>query len=109
MADADSAIGRRIDTITTDYVGRDSATNARVDQTASALSEGDRALGIRVEATGATRESVAAVVIAQADAWVQVGSAIEGLRMGAKAGIDRATTLGAIVAAAAVDWSAFGG
>ncbi|MES3092783.1 phage portal protein [Sphingomonas aerolata] len=66
-------------------------------------------LDAEAEATGATRESVAAVVIAQADAWVQVGSAIEGLRMGAKAGIDRATTLGAIVAAAAVDWSAFGG
>ncbi len=66
-------------------------------------------LDAEAEATGATRESVAAVVIAQADAWVQVGSAIEGLRMGAKAGIERATTLGAIVAAATVDWSAFGG
>lgn len=53
LTDADRAIGRRIDTVTTDYVSRDSTTNARVDQTVSAISEGDRALGIRVDSVAA--------------------------------------------------------
>jgi len=53
LTDADSAIGRRIDTVTTDYVSRDSTTNSRVDQTVSAMSEGDRALGIRVDGVAA--------------------------------------------------------
>jgi hypothetical protein len=65
LADADSAIGRRIDTITTDYVGRDSATNARVDQTASALSEGDRALGIRVDGVVASLATTDSAVRAE--------------------------------------------
>ncbi|MBD8471194.1 hypothetical protein [Sphingomonas sp. CFBP 8765] len=54
LTDADSAIGRRIDTVTADYVSRDATTNARVDQTVSAISEGDRALGIRVDSVGAS-------------------------------------------------------
>ena len=53
LTDADSAIGRRIDTVTTDYVSRDATTNARVDQTVSAISEGDRALSTRVDALAA--------------------------------------------------------
>ena len=47
-------------------------------------------------------------MIALADAWVRIGSAIEGLRMGAKAALGRATTLRDIVAAITVDWSAVG-
>jgi len=65
LADADSAIGRRIDTVTTDYVGRDSATNARVDQTASAMSEGDRALGIRVDGVAASLATTDSAVHAE--------------------------------------------
>ncbi len=65
LADADSAIGRRIDTITTDYVGRDSATNARVDQTASAMSEADRALGIRVDGVAASLATTDSAVRAE--------------------------------------------
>lgn len=66
-------------------------------------------LNAEAAATGQPLAAVAAEVVARADAWVQIGSAIEGARMGAKAAIDRAATLGAIVAAAAVDWSAFNG
>jgi len=65
LTNADSAIGRRIDTITTDYVGRDSATNARVDQTASAMSEGDRALGIRVDSVAANLATTDSAVRAE--------------------------------------------
>ncbi|WP_031392948.1 hypothetical protein [Sphingomonas sp. STIS6.2] len=65
LADADSAIGRRIDTVTTDYVGRDSTTNARVDQTVSAMSEGDRALGIRVDGVAASLATTDSAVRAE--------------------------------------------
>ncbi|MBI0475016.1 hypothetical protein D9601_06530 [Sphingomonas sp. MA1305] len=53
-----------------------------------------------------TLEALAAEVVAQADAWTSIGSAIEAARMGAKAGLAQTATLGAIVAASAVDWEA---
>ncbi|KHA63443.1 hypothetical protein [Sphingomonas sp. Ant20] len=65
LADADRAIGRRIDTVSADYVSRDSTTNARVDQTVSALSEGDRALGIRVDGVAASLVSTDSAVRAE--------------------------------------------
>ena len=56
-----------------------------------------------------TIADLAVEVIQLADAWVAIGAAIEGLRMGAKAAIGRATNLGAIVAAGKVDWSVLNG
>ncbi len=66
-------------------------------------------LDAEATATGQPLSAVAAEVVARADAWVQIGSAIEGTRMGAKAAMEQADTLAGIVAAAAVDWSAFNG
>lgn len=48
---------------------------------------------------------LAAEVIVMADAWIVTGAAIEARRMGAKAAVQVAGTLGAIVAAAKVDWT----
>ena len=52
---------------------------------------------------------LAAEIITLADAWVAIGAAIEGLRIGAKAAVSRAVNLGAIVAAGRVDWSVLNG
>ena len=65
-------------------------------------------LSAEAKARGMAIADLAAEVIALADTWVRIGSAIEGLRMGAKAAIAKATTLRDIVAAIAVDWSAVG-
>lgn len=65
-------------------------------------------LSAEASARGLTIAELSAEVIALADAWVRIGSAIEGLRMGAKAALGRATTLRDIVAAITVDWSAVG-
>lgn len=48
--------------------------------------------------------AVAAEVAATAAAWVQLGAAIEGLRMGAKTGVRAASTIAGKRAAAAVNW-----
>lgn len=56
-----------------------------------------------------TIADLAAEIIELADAWVAIGAAIEGLRMGAKAAVGRAANLGAIVAAGKVDWSVLNG
>lgn len=55
-------------------------------------------------ARGMTLPELAAEVIQLADSWVVIGSAIEGLRMGAKTAIARGVTLGAVLLAATVDW-----
>jgi len=52
--------------------------------------------------------ALAAIVIAQADAWVRIGSAIEALRRAALVAIETAETLEQIEAAQAVDWSNLG-
>ena len=62
-------------------------------------------LSAEAGARGLTIADLAAEIIQLADAWVAVGAAIEGLRMGAKAAVRRAANLGAIVAAGTVDWS----
>jgi len=56
-------------------------------------------------ARGMTLAELADEVIANAEAWEQLAGAIEGLRFGAKVAIGAATTIGAIVEAARVDWS----
>ena len=66
-------------------------------------------LSAEADARGMTIADLAAEVIQLADAWVATGATIEGLRMGAKAAVGRAATLGAIVAAGKVDWSALNG
>lgn len=62
-------------------------------------------LSAEAPARGMTIAALATEVIQLADAWTAIGSAIEGMRMGAKTAIAAAHTLGAIVAAAQVDWS----
>jgi len=66
-------------------------------------------LSAEADARGMTIADLAAEVIQLADAWVAIGAAIEGLRMGAKAAVGRAASLGAIVAAGKVDWSVLNG
>lgn len=53
-----------------------------------------------------TIASLAALVIQQADLWHGIGSKIEAARRKANVEIDAATTIGAIVAAASVNWNA---
>lgn len=62
-------------------------------------------LAAEANARGVPIAIVAGEVVATADAWVAIGSAIEGKRMAAKAALADAQTFGEIVAAAAVDWS----
>lgn len=63
-------------------------------------------LAAEAAARGMTIAALAAEVIAMADQWTTIGAAIEGLRMGAKAQLLAAPTVGAMVAACQVDWSA---
>lgn len=63
-------------------------------------------LSAEASARGMTVADLAPEVIQLADAWVAIGAGIEGLRMGAKAAVGRAISLGAIVAASKVNWSA---
>jgi len=44
LADADRAIGQRIDSVTADYQGRDANTNARVDQVATSSASANQAV-----------------------------------------------------------------
>jgi hypothetical protein len=44
LADADRAIGQRIDSVTADYQGRDANTNARVDQVATSSANANQAV-----------------------------------------------------------------
>jgi hypothetical protein len=57
-------------------------------------------------ATGVEPGAAAAEIVAAADAWAGIGSAIEGLRIGAKRAVTAASTREAKEAAAAVDWEA---
>ena len=66
-------------------------------------------LTAEASARGMTIADLAAEIIQLADAWVAIGAAIEGLRMGAKAAVGRAANLGEIVAASKVDWSVLNG
>ena len=54
LADADRAIGQRIDSVVADYQGRDVKTNARVDGQATALADARQALGQRIDTVGAS-------------------------------------------------------
>lgn len=65
-------------------------------------------LAAEAAATGTTVADLAIIVIAQADAWIYVGSTIEALRRGALVAIDAATTIGEIEAAATVNWGVIG-
>jgi hypothetical protein len=62
-------------------------------------------LSAEAPARGMTVAALAAEVIRLADAWTTIGSAIEAMRMKAKADIAQATNLGEIIAASRVDWS----
>ncbi|MEG8040506.1 hypothetical protein QP166_14565 [Sphingomonas sp. LR60] len=59
-------------------------------------------------ARGMSVAELAAEVIAQADAWVTIGAAIEARRMAAKGNVAAADTIGGIITAQAIDWSAIG-
>lgn len=61
-------------------------------------------LQAEAQATNVTVAELAAVVLANADIWGEIGAAIEGLRMGAKTAITAATTAADKNAAATVDW-----
>ncbi len=61
-------------------------------------------LKAEADATGMRIAEVAAQVVAQADAWIPIGAAIDGLRRGAVVGVERAETLTEIDAAAKVGW-----
>lgn len=65
-------------------------------------------LSAEAPARGMTIADLAAEVIQLADTWTAIGSTIEGMRMGAKAAVARATTLGAIVEASKVEWGTLG-
>jgi hypothetical protein len=62
-------------------------------------------LAAEAAARGMPIADLVAAVIKRADRWTAAGSAIEGLRMGAKAAVANAKTLGAIVSAGRVEWS----
>jgi hypothetical protein len=64
-------------------------------------------LSAEATARGMEIADLAAEVVQLADAWTEIGAAIEGVRMGAKAAVGTAATLGGMVAAAQVDWSGF--
>ena len=69
-------------------------------------------LAAEASARGMPIADVVAMIIATADAWRLLGAAIEGARMGAKAGVTAARQDGdwaAMDAAAAVDWEALAG
>lgn len=65
-------------------------------------------LTVEAAARGMTLAELAAEVIQLADAWVSIGSTIEGLRMGAKTTIARAVTFGEVVLASEVEWAKVG-
>lgn len=62
---------------------------------------------LQPEATsrGLTLEALCAEVLQREEDWESAAGPIEGLRLGAKDRVAKAQTLGAIVAAATVDWS----
>ena len=55
--------------------------------------------------TGTTAAEVAAVILAQAQAWAAVSAGIESRRLGAKAAVDAAATIPAALQAGRVNWS----
>lgn len=57
-ADGDTALGRRVDTVTTDYKAADRELNTRVDDTVTAMVDGDRALADRQSVTEASARAV---------------------------------------------------
>lgn len=62
-------------------------------------------IGQEAGARGISAAAMAAMVIAQADAWRALGAKIETLRMGAKLAVQMATTREAKLAGAAVNWA----
>ena len=56
--------------------------------------------------TEQSRGSLAAVIVAQADAWRQISAQIEDIRLAAKDAVRAASTVAGKRAAAIVDWSA---
>lgn len=63
-------------------------------------------LAAEASALGIDVATLAPLVLAQADAWVTIGSAIEGLRRGAVVAVGAAETVEAAQAAAMLDWEA---
>lgn len=62
-------------------------------------------LTAEADARGMTIAALVSEVIGNADAWTKIGAAIEGMRMGAKAAVAAAKTLGGIVDASKVKWA----
>ncbi len=54
LADADRAIGQRVDSVVADYQAGDRNTNARVDSQATALADAKQALGQQIETVSAS-------------------------------------------------------
>lgn len=83
------------------YVLKEAAARAWLaDNTASTVM-----LQPEATARGMTLEQLASEVITLADHWSKLSGAIEGVRFAAKARIAAANTVGAIAAAAVVNWS----
>jgi hypothetical protein len=57
-------------------------------------------------ATGTPIAQIAALVLANAEAWSMVGAKIEGARLAAKAAVQAATNVAQIASASMVDWDA---
>lgn len=74
------------------------ATDGAPDPTAYPL------LSAEVGITANTLPGVAGAVLEAYSAWLQIGAAIEALRLGAKRDIAQASTVEAVEAAAAVNW-----
>ena len=84
-------------------------TYQRKEIEARAWSEGAAAedfpfLAAEAASTGMAIGEVAALVVAQADAWIAIGAQIEGLRRGALVAVEAAETPSEITAARAVEW-----
>jgi len=65
-------------------------------------------LAAEAAALGMTLADLVAEVLAQRDAWIAIGSTIEGARRKAKADVTAAGDFAALAAASAVDWSGVG-
>lgn len=61
-------------------------------------------LAAEAAATNVTIGELAAIVVQQANAWAQIGAAIEGLRMGAKKAVRDAASVEAARAATVIEW-----
>ena len=79
---------------------------AEAERYASDASAATPFLTAEAAARGMTVADLAAEVSAQVAAWIAIGSGIEAARMGGKRAVAEAQTIGAIAAAANVDWAA---